>query len=100
MTLSHGCNTPWIDTANVELRTNDDLVPEANGITEFGVKVVKEMNRLGMIVDLSHVSTDAMRQVLRITEAPVIFSHSGARAVTDHPRNIPGRLFSNKLEKL
>lgn len=89
MTMSHSCNTPWIDTANVELNATDDLEPEVRGVSEFGVHVIREMNRLGMMVDLSHVSTDAMRQALRVSEAPVIFSHSGPRAVLDHPRNVP-----------
>merc|ERR1712179_468764 len=85
MTLTHGCNTPWADAAQVE---SGDFPPRVNGISEFGGKIVREMNRLGMLVDLSHVSSDVMRQVLSITEAPVIFSHSGARAVCSNPRQL------------
>merc|ERR1719347_1008298 len=86
MTLTHGCNTPWADAAQVE---SGDFPPRSNGISGFGEKVVHEMNRLGMLVDLSHVSSDVMRQVLNTTYAPVIFSHSGARSVCSHPRNVP-----------
>ncbi|GLV79901.1 dipeptidase [Streptomyces hygroscopicus] len=81
MTLTHNDNVPWADSATDE--------PRAHGLTRFGEEVVREMNRLGMLVDLSHVSADTMRAALRVTEAPVVFSHSSARAVCDHPRNIP-----------
>jgi membrane dipeptidase len=81
MTLTHNDNVPWADSATDK--------PVANGLTRFGEEVVREMNRLGMLVDLSHVSADTMRDALRITRAPVIFSHSSSRAVCDHPRNIP-----------
>ncbi|QKV94579.1 membrane dipeptidase [Streptomyces sp. NA02950] len=81
LTLTHNDNVPWADSATDE--------PRANGLTRFGEEVVREMNRLGMLVDLSHVSADTMRDALRVTEAPVVFSHSSARAVCDHPRNIP-----------
>ncbi|MFI0821747.1 dipeptidase [Streptomyces sp. NPDC021098] len=81
MTLTHNDNTPWADSATDE--------PRAHGLTRFGEEVVREMNRLGMLVDLSHVSADTMRDALRVSEAPVVFSHSSARAVCDHPRNIP-----------
>ncbi|MFE2184271.1 dipeptidase [Streptomyces sp. NPDC059455] len=81
MTLTHNDNVPWADSATDE--------PKAHGLTRFGEEVVREMNRLGMLVDLSHVSADTMRDALRVTEAPVVFSHSSARAVCDHPRNIP-----------
>jgi membrane dipeptidase len=81
MTLTHGRNTDWADSATD--------TPKHNGITPFGREVVREMNRLGMLVDISHVSPAAMHQVLDTSEAPVIFSHSSSRAVTDHPRNVP-----------
>jgi membrane dipeptidase len=81
LTLTHNANTPWADSATDR--------PLAGGLTAFGREVVREMNRLGMMVDLSHVSADTMRAALEISEAPVIFSHSSARAVTDSPRNVP-----------
>lgn len=81
MTLTHNDNVPWADSATD--------VPAAGGLTAFGEEVVREMNRLGMLVDLSHVSADTMRDALRVSRAPVIFSHSSARALCDHPRNIP-----------
>ncbi|MEV0265904.1 dipeptidase [Streptomyces sp. NPDC050617] len=81
MTLTHNDNVAWADSATDE--------PRANGLTRFGEEVVREMNRAGMLVDLSHVAPATMRDALRVSEAPVIFSHSSARAVCDHPRNIP-----------
>ncbi len=81
LTLTHNANTPWADSATDR--------PVAGGLTAFGREVVREMNRIGMMVDLSHVSADTMRAALDVTEAPVIFSHSSARAVTDSPRNAP-----------
>ncbi|HYJ68446.1 MAG TPA: dipeptidase [Nocardioidaceae bacterium] len=81
LTLTHNDNVPWADSATDE--------PAHGGLTEFGHDVVREMNRLGMIVDLSHVSADTMRDALRTTRAPVMFSHSNARAVCDVSRNVP-----------
>ena len=81
MTLSHSANNDFVDSAT------DD--PVHHGLTPFGKAIVHEMNRLGMMVDLSHVSPEVMRQALGETKAPVIFSHSSARAVRDHPRNVP-----------
>jgi membrane dipeptidase len=81
MTLAHFKNNEFADSAN------DD--PKYHGLNSFGEAVVHEMNRIGMLVDLSHVSDDTMRDALRVTRAPVIFSHSGARAIADHPRNVP-----------
>ena len=81
LTLTHNDNVPWADSAT------DD--PVLGGLSPFGREVVREMNRLGMLVDLSHVSADTMRDALDTTEAPVVFSHSSARAVCDHPRNVP-----------
>jgi membrane dipeptidase len=80
MTLTHGCNTDWADSAT------DD--PRHGGLTEFGREVVREMNRMGMLVDLSHTAPSTMHDALDVAEAPVIFSHSSARGVTDHPRNV------------
>ncbi|MFC9692728.1 dipeptidase [Kribbella sp. NPDC056951] len=81
MTLTHNNNVPWADSATDK--------PVLGGLNEFGEQVVREMNRIGMLVDLSHVSADTMRHALRVTSAPVIFSHSSARAVCDVPRNAP-----------
>ena len=80
-TLTHFGNTDWADSAT------DDVV--FGGLSPFGEEVVREMNRLGMLVDLSHVSPGTMSDALNVAEAPVIFSHSGARALADHPRNVP-----------
>jgi membrane dipeptidase len=81
LTLTHNDNVPWADSAT------DD--PVLGGLSPFGREVVREMNRLGMLVDLSHTSADTMRAALDTTQAPVVFSHSSARAVCDHPRNVP-----------
>ncbi|MEE8146679.1 MAG: dipeptidase [Longimicrobiales bacterium] len=86
MTLTHAGNNDWADSGT------DD--PEHGGLTEFGREVVREMNRLGMLVDLSHTSPETMNDVLDIAEAPVIFSHSSARAITDHRRNVPDQVLS------
>jgi membrane dipeptidase len=81
MTLTHTTNTDWADSATDS--------PAHHGLTPFGEDVVREMNRLGMLVDLSHVSPDTMKAALAVSEAPVMFSHSSARALVDHPRNVP-----------
>jgi membrane dipeptidase len=81
MTLTHNANVSWADSATDE--------PAAGGLTDFGRDVVREMQRFGMLVDLSHVSPDTMRAALDVAAAPVIFSHSSARAVCDAPRNVP-----------
>ena len=81
MTLTHSDTLDWADSATDDQRHG--------GLTPFGEEVVLEMNRLGMMVDLSHVSPDTMKHALRVTQAPVIFSHSSAREVADHPRNVP-----------
>jgi len=80
LTLTHSSNTAWADSATDN--------PQHHGLTPFGKEVVREMNRLGMLVDLAHVSEDTMRAALAVTEAPVIFSHSSARALVDHPRDV------------
>ena len=91
MTITHTKNTPWADSATD--------APQHDGLTDFGRDVVREMQRLGMLVDLSHVSEATMLDALDIAKAPVIFSHSGARAIDGHPRNVPdavlGRLKAN-----
>lgn len=81
LTLTHNFNVAWADSATDE--------PAVGGLSAFGHEVVREMNRLGMLVDLSHVAATTMRDALDTSTAPVIFSHSSARAVCDHPRNIP-----------
>ena len=81
MTLTHSTTTTWGDSATD--------APKWGGLNPFGEAVVREMNRLGMMVDLSHVSEETMLDAMRVSDAPVIFSHSSARAVTDHPRNVP-----------
>ncbi|XP_067005179.2 dipeptidase 1 isoform X2 [Anabrus simplex] len=85
MTLTHSCNTPWADSSPEDEKEN----PQFNGLTPYGELVVKELNRLGMMVDLSHVSAPTMRAAIEISEAPVIFSHSSARAICGHHRNVP-----------
>ena len=81
MTLTHGDDTAWADSATD--------TPRLGGLSPFGEAVVREMNWLGMLVDLSHVSPDTMKDALRVSEAPVIFSHSSARALCNVPRNVP-----------
>ncbi len=81
MTITHWKSTDWADAATFD--------PQHGGLTPFGEEVVREMNRLGMLVDLSHVSVQTMDDALDVTAAPVIFSHSSARALNGHPRNVP-----------
>jgi membrane dipeptidase len=81
MTLTHSANIPWADSGTDK--------PRLGGLSRFGEEVVREMNRLGMLVDLSHVSPDTMADAIRVSEAPIIFSHSDARALNDHGRNVP-----------
>ncbi|MEI8018369.1 MAG: dipeptidase [Schlesneria sp.] len=80
MTLTHSDTLAWADAATDE--------PKHQGLTPFGEEIIREMNRLGMLVDLSHVSEETMKDAIRVSSAPVIFSHSSARAVADHPRNV------------
>ncbi|MCY0918003.1 MULTISPECIES: dipeptidase [unclassified Streptomyces] len=81
MTLTHNDTIDWADSATDE--------PRHGGLSDFGREVVREMNRVGMLVDLSHVAATTMRDALAVSAAPVIFSHSSARAICDHPRNVP-----------
>jgi len=81
LTLTHNANVGWADSATDE--------PQAGGLTEFGRDVVREMQRIGMLVDLSHVAVSTMNDALDVAEAPVIFSHSSAKAVCNSPRNVP-----------
>ena len=90
MTLTHSRNVPWADSAT-------DTVA-ADGLTTFGEDVVREMNRLGMLVDLSHVSPATMRDALEVSEAPVIFSHSSSLAVCNHVRNAPDDVLERLAE--
>jgi membrane dipeptidase len=91
LTLTHNDNVPWADSATDE--------PVNGGLTAFGVEVVREMNRIGMLVDLSHVSADTMRDALRVSEVPVMFSHSSARAVCDVTRNVPDDVLETLRDK-
>jgi membrane dipeptidase len=84
MTLTHWKNTDWADAATAP--------PQHAGLTDFGRQIVMEMNRLGMLVDLSHVSPETMKDVLEITKAPVIFSHSSVRSFSNFPRNVPDEI--------
>jgi len=81
MTLTHSTNTGWADSATDN--------PAHHGLSPFGKSLVQEMNRIGMLIDLSHVSAETMRDALALTQAPVMFSHSSARALVDHPRDVP-----------
>lgn len=81
MTITHGRTLDWADAAGDE--------PKHGGLTEFGEEVIREMNRLGMMVDLSHVTPETMKDAIRVSQAPVMFSHSNARAISGHPRNVP-----------
>jgi membrane dipeptidase len=84
MTLTHSTTNDWVDSATD--------APRHGGLSPFGEDVIREMNRIGMLVDLSHVSQEAMEDALRVSTAPVIFSHSSARALAHHPRNVPDEM--------
>jgi membrane dipeptidase len=90
MTITHSRTLDWADASND--------TPRNNGLSEFGLEVIREMNRLGMLVDLSHVSAQTMRDAITVSEAPVIFSHSSARALTDHPRNVTDDVLDTLVE--
>jgi membrane dipeptidase len=81
MTLTHSESLAWADSATDK--------PRCNGLSPFGEEIVREMNAMGMLVDLSHVSPDCMKAALKVSQAPVIYSHSSARGIADHPRNVP-----------
>lgn len=91
MTLTHSRSLSWADSGTDDAR--------AGGLNEFGEEVVREMNRLGMMVDISHVSIEVMKQAIELSEAPVIFSHSSCRSVADHPRNVPDEVLAMLPEK-
>jgi len=90
MTLTHGRNTPWADSATD--------APAHGGLTDFGKDLIREMNRIGMVVDLSHVSEATMNDALDVARAPVIFSHSSARAINGHARNVPDAVLRRLVE--
>jgi membrane dipeptidase len=91
MTITHGRTLDWADAAGDE--------PQHNGLSEFGEEVIREMNRLGMAVDLSHVTPETMKNAIEVSEAPVMFSHSNARAISHHPRNVPDEVLQLLPEK-
>ncbi|XP_042616815.1 dipeptidase 1 isoform X1 [Cyprinus carpio] len=96
LTITHSCNTPWADNWLVDTGSE----PEAHGgLSDFGKQVIREMNRIGMLIDLSHVSEKVMNQVLDISEAPVIFSHSSAYSICNHKRNVPDDVLMRLKEK-
>ncbi|XP_061598056.1 dipeptidase 1 [Cololabis saira] len=86
LTLTHSCNTPWADNWLVDTGSEP---PQHNGLSPFGKQLIAEMNRLGMLIDLAHVPVSVMNQVLDMSQAPVIFSHSSAYTICEHKRNVP-----------
>ncbi|XP_057702685.1 dipeptidase 1 [Corythoichthys intestinalis] len=95
LTLTHSCNTPWADNWLVDTGSEPS---EHNGLSPFGKQVIAEMNRMGMLIDLSHVTVRVMHQVLDMSKAPVIFSHSSAFAVCPHKRNVPDEVLKRVNE--
>lgn len=85
VTLTHACHNAFADSCGIQ----PGLEPRWGGLSDFGYSLIDEMNRLGVLVDLSHTSDDTARQAIRYSKAPVIWSHSSARAVHDVPRNVP-----------
>ncbi|CAF94449.1 unnamed protein product, partial [Tetraodon nigroviridis] len=96
LTLTHSCNTPWADNWLVDQGSDP---PQHNGLSPFGKRLIVEMNRLGMLIDLAHVSLQVMNQVLDVSEAPVIFSHSSAYGICKHRRNVPDDVLLRVKEK-
>ena len=92
MTLTHNCDVPWATNNLIDRNSNATLY---GGLTSFGRKVVQEMNRLGMIVDLSHVSHQTMLDALKESKAPVMFSHSSVYALCNHSRNVKDDVLKN-----
>ena len=98
LTLTHNGGPGWADAA-LDENSKWNEHAKAGGLSAFGVEVVKEMNRLGMAVDLSHVHPDTMKKAIEVSEAPVLFSHSNTRAVCNHPRNVPDDVLRSLSEK-
>ncbi|KAJ8400483.1 hypothetical protein AAFF_G00396070 [Aldrovandia affinis] len=96
LTLAHSCNTPWVDNWRVDTGSEP---PEHNGLSPFGIQVINEMNRLGMLIDVAHVSEKVMNQVLDLSKAPIIFSHSSAYSLCHHKRNVPDAVLKRLREK-
>uniref|UniRef100_UPI003AAF3493 dipeptidase 1 n=1 Tax=Centroberyx gerrardi TaxID=166262 RepID=UPI003AAF3493 len=96
LTLTHSCNTPWADNWLVDTGSEPS---EHNGLSSFGKQLIVEMNRLGMLIDLAHVTVRVMNQVLNMSAAPVIFSHSSAYSVCPHKRNVPDEILRKVSEK-
>uniref|UniRef100_A0AAQ5ZW71 Dipeptidase n=1 Tax=Amphiprion ocellaris TaxID=80972 RepID=A0AAQ5ZW71_AMPOC len=96
LTLTHSCNTPWADNWLVDTGSEPS---EHNGLSLFGKQLILEMNRLGMLIDLAHVTVTVMNQVLDMSQAPVIFSHSSAYGVCPHKRNVPDEVLKRVREK-
>ncbi|XP_068117754.1 dipeptidase 1 [Hyperolius riggenbachi] len=96
MTLTHSCNAPWVDNWLVDQGSDP---AKSNGLSDFGKSVILEMNRLGMIIDLAHVSVKTMKDTLATSKAPVIFSHSSAFALCNHARNVPDDVLRTVKEK-
>uniref|UniRef100_A0A8C6S7K9 Dipeptidase n=1 Tax=Neogobius melanostomus TaxID=47308 RepID=A0A8C6S7K9_9GOBI len=96
LTLTHSCNTPWVDNWRVDTGSEPS---QHNGLSPFGEQVIQELNRLGMLVDLAHVPVKVMEQVLELSKAPVIFSHSSAYAICKHKRNVPDNILLKVKEK-
>ncbi|XP_070704274.1 dipeptidase 1 [Pempheris klunzingeri] len=96
LTLTHSCNTPWADNWLVDTGSEPS---QHNGLSPFGKQLIVEMNRLGMLIDLAHVTIAVMNQVLDMSKAPVIFSHSSAYSICPHKRNVPDDVLKRVKEK-